>query len=533
MPDTPSSFGQPKSDFSASPSDEVSSGFTRAPDGIYPTHAASSSTTGLSEKQVLTVSQLNRQARQLLESRFALVVVGGEISNLSTPGSGHLYFSLKDENSQVRCAMFRNRAGLLAFRPKNGDKVQLHAKVSLYEGRGDFQLIAETMEEQGRGALIRAFEALKFKLKEEGLFDRSRKKPLPPIPDVIGLVTSPTGAAIRDMLIVLKRRFPLAEVVLYPAVVQGSEAPDSIARAIELAHIHGKSDLLIIGRGGGSLEDLWAFNDERVARAISASFIPTVSAVGHETDITIADYVADYRAPTPSAAAEQVSPDLSQWQQWLSQSEITLSRQLERQLQNSQQRLDHLEHRYQRCFSGLRQQGKQLNQLEQRLIQGMKNRLFREQQQLDKVAGKLRHPKTELNQQRQQLNNLQQQLIRAGKQQTQQAGQQLEQLEARLWRASPAREIQGQQSQLQKLQQALQKAWQHQLEGHQQKLAELSHRLQTISPLATLSRGYAIVQDDKGNIVRHYQEVSQGDAISTRLATGVLHCKVIEQDADN
>lgn len=509
--------------------DQPSSSFTRGQDDIFKVSAEQTPPA----RQVLTVSQLNRQARQLLESRFALVVVEGEISNLSTPGSGHLYFSLKDENSQVRCAMFRNRAGLLAFRPKNGDKVQLHAKVSLYEGRGDFQLIAETMEEQGRGALIRAFEALKFKLKEEGLFDRSRKKPLPPIPDVIGLITSPTGAAIRDMLIVLKRRFPLAEIFVYPAIVQGNEAPDSITRAIELAHLHGKSDLLIIGRGGGSLEDLWAFNDERVARAMAASFIPTVSAVGHETDVTIADYIADYRAPTPSAAAELVSPDMAQWQQWLSQSESTLQRQMERQLQNSQQRLDHLEHRYGRCFSGLRQQGKQLNQLEQRLIQGMKNRLFREQQQLDKVAGKLQHPKTELSRQSQQLSNLKQQIIRATQVQTQQTRQQLEQLTQRLWRAAPDKSVKEGQTQLQKQSQALQKALHHQLEAHQQKLAELSHRLQTVSPLATLSRGYAIVQDDKGNIVRHYQDVSQGDSISAQLATGVLHCKVMAQDADN
>ncbi|SEG00848.1 exodeoxyribonuclease VII large subunit [Oceanospirillum linum] len=509
--------------------DQPPANFTHGQDEIFKQPA----TPAIPERKVLTVSQLNRQARQLLEKQFALIVVEGEISNLSTPGSGHLYFSLKDEKSQVRCAMFRNRAGLLAFRPKNGDKVQLHAKVSLYEGRGDFQLIAETMEEQGRGALIRAFEALKFKLKEEGLFDRSRKKPLPPIPNVIGLITSPTGAAIRDMLIVLKRRFPLAEIVVYPATVQGNEAPDTITRAIELAHLHGKSDLLIIGRGGGSLEDLQAFNDERVARAISASYIPTVSAVGHETDITIADYIADYRAPTPSAAAEQVSPDLTQWQQWLTQSEATLHRQIERQLQNNQQGLDHLAHRYQRCLGGLQQQRKQLTHIEQRLIQGMKNQLSRKQQQLDKNSGRLKHPKTELHQQQQQLNNLKQQLLRTHEYQSRHHHQQLQQLQNRLWRAAPAKGIQNQQSQLHKLSLSLQKAWQHQLEGRQQKLAELSHRLQTVSPLATLSRGYAIVQDDKGNIVRHYQDVNQGDHVCARLATGVLHCKVMAQDADN
>lgn len=483
-------------------------------------------------KDVLTVSQLNRQARLLLEKRFALVVVQGEISNLSTPSSGHLYFSLKDENSQVRCAMFRNRAGLLAFRPQNGDKVQLHAKVSLYEGRGDFQLIAETMEEQGRGALMRAYEALKFKLKEEGLFDRSRKKPLPPIPDVIGLITSPTGAAIRDMLTVLKRRFPLAEVVLYPTVVQGSEAPDAIARAIELAHIHGKSDLLIIGRGGGSLEDLWAFNDERVARAIAASFIPTVSAVGHETDTTIADYVADFRAPTPSAAAEQVSPDLQQWLLWLDQAEVTLFRQTERLLQNSQQQLDHLEHRYQRCYNDLQQQNQQLNRFEQRLINGIHNRLNREQQQLTALSNQLRHPKTELLQQKRQLEQLSLRLKKAIESQQKQQQQHLDQLLHRLQQSSPAQTVPGLQEQLHRNQQALKRTWQYQLKAKMQKLAELSHRLQTVSPLATLTRGYAIVEDDSGHIVRHYQGVNEGDVVTAQLAEGVLHCKVIGTMAD-
>ena len=482
--------------------------------------------------QVLTVSQLNARVRQLLEQKFLRVVVAGEISNLSSPSSGHLYFTLKDENSQVRCAMFRNRAGLLGFRPKNGDKVQVHAKVSLYEGRGDYQLIADTLEEQGRGALIRAFEALRLRLKEEGLFERSRKKPLPPIPDVIGLVTSPTGAAIRDMLIVLKRRFPLAEVVLYPAIVQGADAPASIARAIELAHLHGKSDLLIIGRGGGSLEDLWAFNDEGVARAIAASFIPTVSAVGHETDTTIADYIADFRAPTPSAAAELVSPDLSQWLQFLQQSETDLGRHLQRQLQNSQQQLDHLEHRYRRCYRDLQQQSRQLDTLEQRLIRAIRNRLQRSQQQLEQLNAQLKHPRTELAQQQQRLEHLTRQLMQAGQRHTSDARQQLEQLQQRLLRATPHQRIQQQQSDLQKQGQALQKAWQHQLEARQQKLAELSHRLQTVSPLATLSRGYAIVQDDSGGIVRHYQDVSPGDTVNARLGQGVLNCKVMATAAD-
>ncbi len=475
---------------------------------------------------VFTVTELNRKVRQLLEGKFPLIVVQGEISNLSSPASGHLYFSLKDEQSQVRCAMFRNRAQMLAFKPKNGDKVQLHARVSLYEGRGDYQLIAETMEEQGRGALIRAFEALKHRLKEEGLFDRSAKKPLPPIPDVIGLVTSPTGAAVRDMLTVLNRRFPLAEVIIYPAVVQGVDAPDAIARAIELAHLHDKADLLIVGRGGGSLEDLWAFNDERVARAIFASLIPIVSAVGHETDITISDYVADLRAPTPSAAAELVSPDLNQWQNWLAQSENKLQQQMQRLLQDQQQRLDYLDHRYQRCYQDLLQQDRQLQQMEKRLTQAMENLLLKKQQQLDLQANQLRHPKEIIQRQQDQLVSQGKRLTLGWQHQQQQMQQALEQLEHRLKQASPEKLQQQSQQDLSALEQRLYKSVQNQLAKQNQTLAQLSHRLETVSPLATLSRGYAIVEDDQGNIIRHHQQVEEGDTVTARLSEGQLICQV-------
>ena len=475
---------------------------------------------------VFTVTELNRRVRQILEGEFPLIVVQGEISNLSAPGSGHLYFSLKDEQSQVRCAMFRNRAQMLAFKPKNGDKVQLHARVSLYEGRGDYQLIAETMEEQGRGALIRAFEALKHRLKEEGLFDRSYKKALPPIPDVIGLVTSPTGAAVKDMITVLKRRFPLAEVVIYPAVVQGTEAPDSIARAIELAHLHGTADLLIVGRGGGSLEDLWAFNDERVARAIFTSHIPIVSAVGHETDITISDYVADLRAPTPSAAAELVSPDLDQWQHWLQQAESKIEQSMQRVLQEHQQQLDYLEHRYQRCYQGLLQQDQLLGQLEQRLTQAMQQRLQRDKQQLQVYRSQLRHPKEQMQQQQAQLENLSKRLHFSFQRQEQKTQQQLEQLSQRLLRASPDKKQQQLSDNLSRLEQRLYKSVQNQLDKQKQTLAQLSHSLETVSPLATLSRGYAIVEDTNGEIIRHTDHVAVGDTVTAKLAQGKLVCQV-------
>ena len=283
-------------------------------------------------RNILTVSQLNRSTSQLLAEHFLSVLVEGEISNLSTPSSGHLYFSLKDAHAQVRCAMFKTQQRKLGFKPENGKQVLIKAQVSLYEPRGDFQLIVEHLEEAGDGALRRAFEALKLKLSEEGLFNPVHKKAIPTLPGTIGIITSPTGAAIKDILTVLKRRFPAIPVIIYPVAVQGSNAKYEITQAITLANEHEYCDVIILGRGGGSLEDLWAFNEEIVARAIFASTIPIISAVGHETDITIADYVADYRAATPSVAAEQASPDQQEWLNRFVQLEGYFYQQLQRKL---------------------------------------------------------------------------------------------------------------------------------------------------------------------------------------------------------
>ena len=265
------------------------------------------------QRQILSVSQLNRQTRQLLETHLPLIWVEGELSNFACPASGHWYFSLKDEQAQVRCAMFRNRNSRVRLpsggRPGNGLQVLVRCRVSLYEGRGEFQLIVEHMEEAGLGALQRRFEQLKNKLDSEGLFTTEHKQPLPALPRRIGVITSPTGAAIQDILQVLQRRFAAIPVTIYPTAVQGQEAIAGLTHAIEQANDHGSCDVLIVGRGGGSMEDLWAFNEESVARAIFASDIPIISAVGHEVDFTIADFVADQRAPTPSAAAELLSPD--------------------------------------------------------------------------------------------------------------------------------------------------------------------------------------------------------------------------------
>lgn len=269
------------------------------------------------EKKVYTVSYLNRCAKQLLETHFSMVWVEGEISNLSRPSSGHLYFTLKDESAQVRCALFRARNSLLSCDVKDGMHILASAKISLYEGRGDFQLIIEHLEERGEGLLRRKFEMLKNKLAQEGLFDLSRKKPLPLLPKKIGVITSSTGAAIRDVLSILKRRCANIPVIIYPTLVQGEHAPLKVAQAIELANTRNECDVLIICRGGGSLEDLFAFNEEIVARAIYKSIIPTVSAIGHEIDYTIADFVADQRAATPSAAAELLSPNKKEYLQQL------------------------------------------------------------------------------------------------------------------------------------------------------------------------------------------------------------------------
>ena len=296
-------------------------------------------------RDIYSVSRLNREVRAVLEASFPLLWVEGEISNLARPSSGHIYFSLKDEQCQVRCAMFRMQRSRLRFSPDNGKRVLVRARVGLYEGRGEFQLIVEHMELFGEGALRQAFELLKQKLAAEGLFDSTNKKPLPALPTRIGVITSPSGAAIRDILSVLGRRFPSIPVVVYPAAVQGDAAPGELMSAIDAAVRRDECDVLIIGRGGGSLEDLWAFNDEQLARKIAGCPIPVVSAVGHEIDFTIADFVADLRAPTPSGAAEIVVPDRDDWLRAVNSLATRIARQAQRAIEDRAQALDWLNRR--------------------------------------------------------------------------------------------------------------------------------------------------------------------------------------------
>ncbi|MBP0048465.1 exodeoxyribonuclease VII large subunit [Marinobacterium sp. AK62] len=436
----------------------------------------------------LSVSQLNREVKALLENSFMTVQVEGEISNLARPSSGHWYFTLKDERAQVRCAMFKGRNLRVGFRPKEGDLVTVLAKVSLYEGRGDFQLICEQMKESGTGRLQAAFEQLKHKLAAEGLFDQARKRTIPPQVRHLGVITSPSGAAIHDILQVLERRCPSLPVALYPTAVQGTEAASQIVQAIELANRDQRCDVLIVGRGGGSLEDLWPFNEERVARAIAASHIPIVSAVGHEVDISISDLVADLRAPTPSAAAELVSPDRSIQLRQLEMFSQRMQRQIHRQLQQQRTHLHHLRQRLRHPGERLREQSQRLDQLELRLQRALRAKL---------------------------------QLHR----------QRIEQLEHRLERSSPDRLLARNRLLLMPLQQRLQTAVQRLIKHKQEQLSAQMRQLHGVSPLATLERGYAIVQDDKGQAITSASQVQPGDRLITRLHHGQVTSRV-EQTED-
>jgi exodeoxyribonuclease VII large subunit len=439
----------------------------------------------LANRQVLSVSDLNRQARNLLEGEFPHIFVDGELSNLSRPSSGHWYFTLKDDKAQIRCAMFRNRNRFINFKPVDGTQVIVHGKVSLYEGRGDFQLIAEQMEEAGDGALRRAYEQLKQKLHLEGLFDDTHKSALPSLPQHVGVITSPSGAAIRDVLTVMRRRFPAIAVTVLPVQVQGDQAPDQIVAALETANLYTEKpfDLLLVTRGGGSLEDLWAFNIEKVARAIHASDIPVVSAVGHEVDFTIADFVADLRAPTPSAAAELISPDQVEWQQMLAG--------------------------YQEQFEGF-----------------MANQFSTMRASLSSLSKRLRHPGQRLEDQAQRLDDLEVRLSHAAQNRIKQTQANVTLLASQL--VNPAHMIARENLVLQNLLQRLKSRLSQITEAKSRRLALTVQGLNTLSPLATLERGYAIIStvSPQPAILKDSASVVPGDRISARLHEGELTARV-------
>jgi exodeoxyribonuclease VII large subunit len=437
-------------------------------------------------RDVFSISRLNREARVLLERGLGSLWLEGEISNLSRPGSGHWYFSLKDETAQVRCAMFRQRNLLVRFPVKDGVQVLARGRVSLYEARGEFQVVIEHLEEAGEGVLRRRFEVLKQKLAAEGLFDGRHKQPLPALPRRIGVITSPTGAAIRDILHILRRRFPAIPVLVYPVAVQGEAAPREIEQALQLAAQRRDCDVLILARGGGSLEDLWAFNDEAVARAIFACPIPLVSGVGHEVDVTIADFVADERAPTPSGAAERVAPDRAEWLRSLAATGRRLALAMRRRLGDQRQALLLREQRLARAHPGvvLRQHAQRLDELEARLRLAGRNRLER-------------------------------------------AASRLASARSLLLRASPALRVTALKLRLDAAGRDLARAVRGRLVERRQRFELAARALHTVSPLATLDRGYAIVADSAGKVLQDAASLQPGDRVSARLARGHFTAAVI------
>lgn len=434
---------------------------------------------------IYTVSRLNQTVRLLLEQEMGQVWISGEISNFTQPSSGHWYFTLKDDTAQVRCAMFRNSNRRVTFRPQHGQQVLVRANITLYEPRGDYQIIVESMQPAGEGLLQQKYEQLKAKLSAEGLFDHQFKKPLPSPAHCVGVITSKTGAALHDILHVLKRRDPSLPVIIYPTAVQGDDAPGQIVRAIELANARRECDVLIVGRGGGSLEDLWSFNDERVARAIFASLIPVVSAVGHETDVTIADFVADLRAPTPSAAAEVVSRNQLE---------------LLRQIQNGQQRLEMAMDYF------LANRTRRFTQIHHRLQQQHPQlRLARQQTVLERL--------------RQRMNvALDNQLKRAVTRQLRAA--------QRLNQQNPQPKIYRAQTRIQQLEYRLADNIRARLSTTRERFGNAVTHLEAVSPLSTLARGYSVTTATDGKVLKQAKQVKAGDVLTTRLSDGWVESEV-------
>ncbi|ENY5167634.1 TPA: exodeoxyribonuclease VII large subunit [Vibrio parahaemolyticus] len=436
-------------------------------------------------QNIFTVSRLNAEVRLLLENEMGIVWLVGEISNFSAPVSGHWYLTLKDSRAQVKCAMFRGNNRRVTFKPANGNQVLVKARLSLYEPRGDYQLIIESMQPEGDGRLQQEFEELKMKLAAEGLFAQTNKLPLPEHPKRVGIITSKTGAALYDILDVLKRRDPSLPVVIYPTMVQGDDAAIQIAQAIGRANSRNECDVLIVGRGGGSLEDLWCFNNEILARTIAASQIPIISAVGHEVDMTIADFVADVRAPTPSAAAELVSRDNSHKDQSLVAKQHKLASAMRYYLAQQKQQSSQLLHRLERQHPSyqLQRQSQQLDELDMRLRRAIQRFINTRQQAVER-----KHHRLQLN--------------------------------------SPVKHLAQQKSRLERVEHKLLDAMDRKLLTMRHQLAIAVEKLDTVSPLATLKRGYSITQTEQGKVVTSADDVKTGDLLVTRLANGEIHSTV-------
>lgn len=431
--------------------------------------------------EILTVSQLNQAVARLLERHFPLAWIAGELSNVTRAASGHWYFTLKDASAQVRAVMFRGRAQYVDFAPREGDRVEVRATVGLYTPRGDFQLNVEAMRKAGVGNLYEAFLRLKAKLENEGLFDAARKRGLPYFPRTVGIVTSPQAAALRDIITAFRRRAPHLKLILYPTLVQGEGSADRIADAIATASGRAECDLLIVGRGGGSLEDLWSFNDEKVARAIAACSMPVISGVGHETDFTIADFVADVRAPTPTAAAELAATPTADWSALLAQHAQDLGDALRRQLDDHAQTLDWLSSRLQSPVAAIRQQRLRLDGLQVRLSHATREPLAAARYALADARNRLRRALPDTAMRREQLN------ARASR---------------------------------------LTAAFDACLAETRHRHATLQAQLELLAPQRTLERGYAILQDGDGKVLRDPAQLHPPQELTLTLADGSAQISV-------
>jgi exodeoxyribonuclease VII large subunit len=440
-------------------------------------------------RQILSPSQLNTLARDLLEGAFPLVWVEGELGNLSRPGSGHLYFTLKDARAQVRCALFKPKSQWLNFVPREGLRVLARGRLTLYEARGDYQLILDSLEEAGEGALRRAFEELKQKLTAEGLFETERKRPLPAFVRRLAVLTSPSGAAVRDVLSVLARRFPLLQVEVLPVQVQGEGAPAQIVSMLQRAYRSGRYDTILLARGGGSLEDLWAFNDERLVRAIAASPVPVVSAIGHETDFSLSDFVADLRAPTPSVAAELLVPSAHDLR--------------------------------------VRLQG-----LHRRVATLQAHHLRRDAQRADRAAIRLHamRPRARLDLLLRRQAEAQRRLDAAFRKQMEQLRSRMRHADAVLRTMQPKRRLGQLRQRLEALRQRPRSALARRMQHDALRLRGIARSLEAVSPLATVARGYAILLNDDGHVIRSVHDARAGDRIEARLGDGRLPLRVIERD---
>jgi len=436
-------------------------------------------------RKVYSVTELALKVRRQLENEIGQIWITGEISNLAVPRSGHWYFTLKDSDAQLRCAIFKNRNRSARFTPQDGQQVLMRAKISLYEPRGDLQLIGEYIEPAGEGALQIAFNRLKEKLNNEGLFDQELKRAIPTLPKKIGIITSATGAAIRDVLTVLKRRMPHIPVVIYPSQVQGDKASKTLIEQLQIANQRQECDVLLLTRGGGSLEDMWCFNDEKLAREIRHSAIPVVSAVGHEVDTSISDLVADLRAPTPSAAAELLVPN----------------------------RIDII-HKFQ--------------SLERRLTNEFQHKLQVKQSQLDRLTTRITHPKQRLAQSQTDLRRLTKQLQTSQQRYIAQKKNTLKGLNTRLRSYKPQQHLDYSKEKLDSWHRQLEKAMKHQLTKTQQRFALNTQKLNDISPLATLSRGYTITQNEQGKALTSVEQARKAQVLITKLSDGAVKSTIID-----